>query len=526
MWNANGGAPASLGFDPRGKLDFSQVGMMGHSRGGEGVRAAYNLYRDNGSPWPTRILAPVTFRGVFEIAPVDGQSDRVLDADGTAWAVLLPMCDGDVSDLQGVLPFDRMVTRALGANAPTERPPNTAISVWGANHNFYNTEWQTSDSNGCRNHTALWSGTEIGSAKQRQTALATLMAFFRTHVGNTQEDFGRNLDGAFQLPASASTITRVDRTFVKSATDESTLSLERFNRTAPQGSLGLTHVTSQVTLAYENRFPHDLSLRVGKIGWQNASNDTFLQFRLANGPPGINLSLMESLDFDLSRPEDPRNMANVPTDFEVRIADTMGRISSPLILRDFFNLIGPAGNSEGQLPVVTSVRLPLSRFTGVDLSKIAMVQLTFNRTAQGAIYLANLRASDNQTPTLYTTPLLPISLLPSQTSGMMLAAPVSTNELKRSRLVGMKAIGSETGVPMTEIEVFRESGFPITNALPSIKVGEQEFYSGRYGPNGDTRRMIFRIPSAAATLIRSNQPATVRFGSDSNKAISISLTPE
>jgi len=37
QWNAAGGTPSSLGFDLRGKLDFSHVGMLGHSRGGEAV---------------------------------------------------------------------------------------------------------------------------------------------------------------------------------------------------------------------------------------------------------------------------------------------------------------------------------------------------------------------------------------------------------------------------------------------------------------------------------------------------------
>ncbi len=49
-WNSLGGTPESLGVDLKGKLDFSHIGLLGHSRGGEGVRAAYNFYRDAGSP--------------------------------------------------------------------------------------------------------------------------------------------------------------------------------------------------------------------------------------------------------------------------------------------------------------------------------------------------------------------------------------------------------------------------------------------------------------------------------------------
>jgi hypothetical protein len=88
-------------------LDFGQLGLMGHSRGGEGMRAAYNQYLDPGSPWPGQIVTPLDFRGIFEIGPVDGQTSRILDMASTKWSVILPMCDGDVSDLQGVRPFDR-----------------------------------------------------------------------------------------------------------------------------------------------------------------------------------------------------------------------------------------------------------------------------------------------------------------------------------------------------------------------------------------------------------------------------------
>ena len=43
-WNRHGGTPPSVGVNLQGHLDFSNLGMMGHSRGGDGVRAAYNDY--------------------------------------------------------------------------------------------------------------------------------------------------------------------------------------------------------------------------------------------------------------------------------------------------------------------------------------------------------------------------------------------------------------------------------------------------------------------------------------------------
>ena len=155
-WNTSGGAankmygpvdfqydiatPASVGVQLKGKLDLTNIGMMGHSRGGEGVRAAYNIYVATGSPWQTRIPQPVAFKGIFEVAPTDNGYAESAKADSLAWNVLVSMCDRDVSTLDGLKVFDRMMF------STTEAPkPKSTYTVWGGNHNFYNTEWQVDD---------------------------------------------------------------------------------------------------------------------------------------------------------------------------------------------------------------------------------------------------------------------------------------------------------------------------------------------------------------------------------------------
>src|SRR5262245_20728455 len=110
-WNSGAETPPTGLNDLVGNIDFSHVALLGHSRGGEGMRAAYNFYQSgdpNHTPWRTPI-GPMTIEGIFEIGPVDGQTALTLNALGTAWNVLLPMCDGDVFNLQGVKPFDRML---------------------------------------------------------------------------------------------------------------------------------------------------------------------------------------------------------------------------------------------------------------------------------------------------------------------------------------------------------------------------------------------------------------------------------
>jgi hypothetical protein len=265
QWNTSGGAPASLGFDMQGTLDFLHVGLLGHSRGGEGVRAAYNLYRDVGSPWPARI-GPVRFEGIFEIGPVDGQTSRVLNAVGTAWNVLLPMCDGDVADLQGVRPFDRMM--AIRSESPAL--PKSTFTVWGTNHNFYNTEWQLSDSSGCLGHQKLF-GNLLGSADQRKAALASVLAFFRANVGaDADPALGAVLNPQFEVPASLTDITRVDRGYTDSADASVTTTFDDFDQPTGINSSGTANAVSRVTVTHGGIADHDTSQRVAQVAWSSA----------------------------------------------------------------------------------------------------------------------------------------------------------------------------------------------------------------------------------------------------------------
>ncbi len=200
-WNAGvDPTPASLGFNLSGKLDFTNVGLFGHSRGGEGIRAAYNYYLDptlpaRGQDWQA-VIPGMRIKAMFEIGPVDGQTGLILNASGTVWNVLLPMCDGDVFNLQGVKPFDRMLLDS--AEVPAVQ--KSTFTVWGTNHNFHNTEWQTSDSAGCFANKRLFDHL-YGSADERAVALAGVLALFRGNVGPAANPaFNQNFNPQFELP--------------------------------------------------------------------------------------------------------------------------------------------------------------------------------------------------------------------------------------------------------------------------------------------------------------------------------------
>ncbi|MDG4817648.1 alpha/beta hydrolase [Micromonospora sp. WMMD956] len=129
--NRAGGLPVdehtTVGTTLSGRLDLTRIGLMGHSRGGDAVSSFidYNRIRTDGPRYP--------LRGVISLAPVDYERKAPY---GMPYLTILPMCDGDVSNLQGA----RLFERSQYVN-PGDPFPRIQVEHLGAIHNWYNTVW-------------------------------------------------------------------------------------------------------------------------------------------------------------------------------------------------------------------------------------------------------------------------------------------------------------------------------------------------------------------------------------------------
>jgi hypothetical protein len=133
-WSGSGrdSAPAAVRAAP--PADLSQVLLVGHSRGGEGVNRAA---MDSLTPPPAAQdgyggQVRWSVRGTLLIGPTIFGHNPVPDVPS---ATLLPSCDGDVSDLQGQMYVDNTSGVSSG------RALHSALYMIGANHNFFNSEW-------------------------------------------------------------------------------------------------------------------------------------------------------------------------------------------------------------------------------------------------------------------------------------------------------------------------------------------------------------------------------------------------
>ncbi len=538
-WNRHGGTPPHVGVNLQGHLDFSDIGMLGHSRGGDGVRAAYDDYIAAGSVWPGMIEDPVTFKGVFEIAPTDFLGNN---SKGVPWTIIAGMCDGDVSDLQGVDVYDRDVL------PPFESPQlqKSTFIVWGANHNFFNTQWQVSDGTDfdLPNYPPICTGAgnvaiypmSPGSAQQRLTTMSAALAFFRGNVGSAPEgDFNRNFNPWWGIPPSVTDEnntqqpypTRADRGF----TPPSAIKVfEDFTGPTGTSSYGFPNQASNININHGRVPNHDPSLRAGAMSWSAGGANTFFQTNWTAAGRGTDISGYTTLELRVSRQNSSLN-TTAATDFSIRLMG-IGLLSGSLKLSRYIDpnfagrsgeqslLQGPVGSTFGGAhPILQTVRIPLADFPGWQSVRKSVhgIRLTFDQTNQGAIYVANIRLSNS-----------PVNLATTQDTEQLIEevqqseqTPAHSVLLRAGTVTSIRyqaSLAQRDGAAGVEIEVSSPQAFPVRDSLLTLHIGSQYFTTSRYA-SVDLHRVVFSLTAAEYASLSGADAVIVQYGKHPGGAI-------
>jgi len=523
------------------------------------VRAAYNLYTAAGSPWPAAIPDPVTVKAIFEIAPTDfgsGAPAGSWSALGLTWNVLLPMCDGDVSNLQGVRPFDRAILNL-------ENPPiqKSTFTVWGANHNFFNTEWQLSDGNlnlrlgGMPPYTPICAGMgnapiftpSPGSGFQQVVAMSSVLALFRGNVGTGADvTFNQIFNPPFGIPANVTCSvltllppcngaanvvaypTRTDRGY---SPPGSFLVFQDFTIPPPAGT---SIDRSNVDAASTHVPNHDPSLMALAITWPKAGaagEGTYLQtnWTPAN-KPGRDITAYQTLDLRVSRVNDPAGNPVVTTDFSIRLVGANGVMTRPLLLSAYTdpNFAGAAGNQStlsgpvgatagkgGLHPILQTVRIPLTDFGNFAAvgPQVRGVRLIFDQTATGSIYLANIRISKEIGSGAVGYPN--VAAAPGPATRAELTAPPSpiVHPLvhpARLSLRHLDSIWELDGASGWEITISSNWIFPPQDERAVLRIGPYTFDVGHDPLNLNQR--VFSLTEGQFKRLSSGMKVTVQYG--------------
>jgi len=452
----------------------------------------------------------------------------------------------------------------------TEQPARKKAFYYvpGANHNYWNTEWQFSDSTGCFDPSLQLFETDpttgilpgvTGSARQRTTGSASILALVRGVLSRSEDSdpalphFLTNFNPLFQLPAVVTSVARIQRGFITSPNATVTTALDDFDQATGASKFGVPNDTSNVTVehvavnehgipftardAQSQPVPLPAFLRAGLITWQRGGADVFFQINFTNPGGGLDLSNYRTLDFRIDRETPVRTNLNPagPTNFNVQLVAANGTLSKRVAVSRFIELVGPFGTPDADLTFINpalpdgyhlnmqTVRIPLDAFQTNDLKRTRGIRLTFDDTPTGKIYVTNFRASRRTNDPLedpFATS--PVSDTTAASNTLAGAASGGQASGRSPRVIGQgNVIESVQFVPATgpgaaaavagngtvRLTVFTNTPIPVGNELPIMSVGSVQC-DGSY-VDGSTQRMRFECP-AQALLLADGAQITVR----------------
>lgn len=189
-----GEGPLSSSF--KGHVDMTNVGVMGHSKGGRGV--AQQSSDDAHDKWP----AGVRVKAVVALEPIPSGGERVSQIP---FLTVIGGCDR-VSNDAAEQYFDNAAERNV--------VPVHQMTVRGANHSFFNTVWSPSSGEvdaeddaehttpgNCRNPATGADEKQLTEEEQRQIGVQFLTAFFQSYlVGGTFNPSDPRVDLVTDLP--------------------------------------------------------------------------------------------------------------------------------------------------------------------------------------------------------------------------------------------------------------------------------------------------------------------------------------
>lgn len=379
----------------RGALDMDQVSIIGHSRGGDAVAAAWEWQRvspDSGYNIAALVaIAPVQFFGVRSEEP-----DFISHIRDVPYQIIHGSKDGDVSDFQGYRQYDRA--------AAIEEPGETLKSlvfVKDANHNYFNSVWESQGGNDyCCG--GILTGTEargVSSVYIHSFLQATIKgdSGYRAYLQDARANPVSGTSVLLDFQAPSSEIFIIDHHEIDGFTgDAYTNSL---GGEVSVGSRATTYFFEEANLNARGGDPFGAykgDTRGSLLRWR--SDGSYATEIPASFRGDLDPSIQDHLSLRVSQTYrsrfNPNNLSS-EQDFECRLVDADGDSSPWLLAGDYAPIYPIWETSEGGLKsVMGSVRFPLSDFSEVDLQNIAAIEVRFGSVETGEVLIDDLRFTE------------------------------------------------------------------------------------------------------------------------------------
>ena len=402
LGTASDGGTNQFGVDLAGRADLHRLAFIGHSQGGEGAYFLTQLERlDQEESFERLGYGPIY--GLILAAPSANYGGAT--AAKVPLAVILPSCDGDVFSQEGQLFYE--TTRIDPKNR------SWASSVWleRANHNFFNStlldeSLERPGRPDCeplltpedqQSFVSKYAVDFLSAAfNQDPTAMARLGMESGSVAPDTIQGFPARIAALaassdrfpLLLPADASELTAnlAGGSLVANGVDLTYCEMGYFVPSMKPGSEPCKRVNLVI--------PGHPAMIVAS--WQKEGSA--LRFSLQEGSDLSEfaaVSLRAALD-----PLSPLNQPGATQAFSVQITDSLGKTAIVKTQPDEPALRFPEGYQEendtfeggwftGRVPM-TSIRVPLQGFKGIDLTNIREISLVFDQNNSGSLFISDV----------------------------------------------------------------------------------------------------------------------------------------
>jgi hypothetical protein len=363
----------------------NNIGIMGHSRGGEGVVAAARLNNTDGLGH--------NINAIISLGPTDQYFPRETLAApfATSYLVMHGAMDGDVAN-PGFMGFS-LFDRASGK-------PKSMAWLYGANHNRFNEINPDGDLNSWKMDPA--DHPKILTATSHQVlALAYMTGFFRWHLNGATEYQGM-FRGEWTPASVAQAEPNINKIYFQYG-DPTTSSVDNFEQTphdwqtAPNVAVDDANTLpvdpqENALATLDAQSPHDTA---GLLLRWDASSD-----RLVFTPSAVmNVSNFQAISFRVGQKVDSiHNTANLSQDLYLTLTDSTNKSRS--IRVDAFGNIPPQQKrtvNQFTVSALTTIRIPLHVFhtevintQKVDLTQIQSIAFHFLASNSGEIEIDSL----------------------------------------------------------------------------------------------------------------------------------------
>ena len=375
---ANEGKDLGYNVDLTNKIDFENISLIGHSRGGETVFDIANDQIEKGE----------NIKSVLAIAPTTTFDREYGNYD---ISILVPEYDGDVANLDGVSIYETIASK--------KRDKLTSLTILeNANHNYFNKNIKTNDAVMLKSEEDLKN--QLSREEQESFLVNFTVDFLNSSLNNEIENtiYDLNKPQPNKMYGKDVKVKSINNKVNNVINIDSVDEFKGVEAAIENLQDSWFYKDDEIIMDTITSGDEEFKIRkLVNIKWN--SNDAKVEILPCIKDFSNNESLVFNLVIDSAS---ELNNHNESQSFSIELKDKNGNVSKVILPKNLVTLEYTPGKIEitpifdeeikfwSNKTPVSEVRIPLIYFNNIDLKNINTINLVFDKINSGSIFIESI----------------------------------------------------------------------------------------------------------------------------------------